>query len=62
MVERKVVDSVRDKVVAAGVRSPLLMPIMEGNKLESGDVAEFLKGRLSHLREMSSPQPRVRLS
>ncbi len=27
----------------AGVRSPLLMPIMEGNTLESGDVAEFLK-------------------
>ncbi len=61
MVERKVIDSVRDKV-ASGVRSPLLMPIMEGNTLESDDIAEFLKGRLSRLREMSSPRPRVRLS
>ena len=42
MVERKIVESVRDKT-ASGVRSPLLMPIMEGNTLESGDVAEFLK-------------------
>ena len=61
MVERKVVESVRDRL-ASGVRSPLLMPIMEGNTLESDDVAEFLKGRLSHLREKSSPQLRVRLS
>ena len=48
MIERKVVDSVRDKT-ASGGRSPLLMPIMAGNTLESGDIAEFLKGRLSHL-------------
>ena len=57
MVERKVIESIRDKL-ASGVRSPLLMPIMEGNTLESDDVAEFLKGRLSHLCE----KPRVRLS
>ena len=61
MIERKVVDSVRDKA-ASGVRSPLLMPIMAGNTLESGDIAEFLKGRLSHLHGMSSPRPRMRLS
>jgi len=61
MVERKIVESVRDKT-ASGGRSPLLMPIMEGNTLESGDVAEFLKGRLSNLREKSSPPPRARLS
>ena len=61
MVERKVVESVRDRL-ASGARSPLLMPIMEGNTLESDDVAEFLKVRLSHLREMSSPRSRVRLS
>ena len=61
MVERKVVESVRDKA-GSGVRSPLLMPIMEGNTLASDDVAEFLKVRLSHLREKSSPQPGVRLS
>ena len=61
MVERKVVDSVRDKV-ASGVRSPLLMPIMEGNTLESDDIAEFLKVRLSHLREKSTSRLRMRLS
>ena len=61
MVERKVVDSVRDKA-ASGVRSPLLMPIMAGNTLESGDIAEFLKGRLSHLHEKSSPRPQMTLS
>jgi hypothetical protein len=38
-----------------------LMPIMAGNTLESGDIAEFLKGRLSHLHE-SSPRPQMRLS
>ena len=61
MVERKVVEGVRDKA-ASGVRSPLLMPIMEGNTLESDHVAEFLKGRLSHLHEKSAPRPRIRLS
>ena len=61
MVERKVLESVREKS-AAGGRSPLLMPIMEGNTLATGDVAEFLKGRLSYLREKSSPLPRIRLS
>ena len=61
MIERKIVESVRDKT-ASGGRSQLLMPIMEGNTLESGDVAEFLKGRLSNLREKSSPLPRARLS
>ena len=59
MVERKVVDSVRDRTAG---RSPLLMPIMAGNTLESGDIAEFLEGRLSHLQEKSSPRPRMRLS
>lgn len=61
MVERKIVETVRDKA-GSGVRSPLLMPIMEGNTLESGDVAEFLKGRLSCLREKTSPLARIRLS
>ena len=61
MIERKVVDSVRDKA-ASGGRSPLLMPIMAGNTLESGDIAEFLKGRLSHLHEKSFPRPPMRLS
>ena len=61
MIERKVVESVRDKT-ASGGRSPLLMPIMAGNTLESGDIAEFLKGRLSHLQEKSSPRPRMSLS
>ena len=61
MVERKVVESVRGKA-ESGVRSTLLMPIMVGNTLESGDVDEFLKGRLSLLREWNSPRPRTRLS
>ncbi len=61
MVERKVIESVRDKV-ASGARSPLLMPIMEGNTLESDDVTEFLKGRLSRMQNKSAPRLRVRLS
>ncbi len=59
MVERKVVESVRDR---AGGRSPLLMPIMEGNTLESDDVDEFLKGRLSLMRKWTSPKAKGRLS
>ncbi len=61
MIERKVVECVRDKAVSS-VRSSLLMPIVEGNTLESGDVTEFLKGRLAHLREKPSHRPRIRLS
>ncbi len=61
MIERKVVEGIRDKAISNG-RSPLLMPIVEGNTLESNDVAEFLKGRLAHLSEKSSQPPRVRLS
>ncbi len=33
--------------VATGCRSQLLLPIMEGNTLESEDVAEFLSLRLA---------------
>ncbi len=61
MIERKVVEGVRDKEVSNG-RSPLLMPIVEGNTLESEDVAEFLKGRLAHLCERPSQRSRIRLS
>ena len=61
MVERKVVDSVRDKV-ASGEPSTLLLPIMEGNTLENDDIAEFLKGRLSDLHDKCAPWPRIRLS
>ncbi len=61
MVERKVVEGVRDKAVSS-FRSPLLMPIVEGNRLESDDVTEFLKGRLARLCEKPSQGWRVRLS
>jgi hypothetical protein len=33
--------------LAAGLRSQLLLPVMEGNTLESEDVAEFLSLRLA---------------
>ncbi len=61
MIERKVVEGVRDKAVS-NVRSPLLMPIVEGNTLESDDVAVFLKGRLARLCEKPSQRSRIRLS
>ncbi len=61
MVERKVVEGVRDKSVS-NLRSTLLMPIVEGNTLESEDVAEFLKGRLTRLCEKPSRRSRLRLS
>ncbi len=59
MIERKVVEGVRDKAVT-NVRSPLLMPIVEGNTLESDHVVEFLKGRLARLLE--KPAQRSRMS
>ncbi len=61
MIERKGVEGVRDKAVS-NVRSHLLMPIVEGNTLESDDVTEFLKGRLARLREKPAQQSRIRLS
>ncbi len=61
MIERKVVEGVRDKAVT-NVRSPLLMPIVEGNTLESDDVVEFLKGRLACLREKPAQRSRIRVS
>ncbi len=61
MVERKIEKSVHD-TADSSMRSQLLMPIMEGNTLESNDVTEFLKCRLSLLREWTSRQPSIQLS
>ena len=61
MVERRIEVSVREKS-SSGIRSPLLMPIIEGNTLGSDDVADFLKCRLSLLLESSSSRSSVRLS
>ncbi len=36
-----------DDVAGLGFRSHLLMPVVEGNTLESDDVCSFLAGRLS---------------
>ncbi|MGO8954355.1 MAG: hypothetical protein ACLPWS_04715 [Rhodomicrobium sp.] len=43
--------------VELGARSHLLMPVMEGNTLESEDVSSFLAGRLSAVDEESDPIP-----
>ncbi|MGO9171293.1 MAG: hypothetical protein ACLP7P_04930 [Rhodomicrobium sp.] len=48
--------------VEFSARSQLLMPVMEGNTLESDDVFSFLAGRLSAAGEESDPQPVTRLS
>ena len=57
MVEQEIEEQAQDK--DSGTRSPLLMPVMEGNSLQSGDVADFLKSRLSLLRETNKPSPPV---
>ncbi len=54
MAERELGKSVSEKSESEN-RSPLLMPVMEGNSLQSGDVADFLKTRL--LAEASRPVP-----
>ena len=46
----------------SGMRSPLLMPIMEGNTLQRDDVNEFLKCRLSLLRDWNPNLPKEKLS
>lgn len=48
MGEQSILDISHDEEEPA-IRSPLLMPIMEGNKLGSGDVSGFLKDRLERL-------------
>ncbi|MBI4725091.1 MAG: hypothetical protein HY765_08965 [Rhodomicrobium sp.] len=46
-----------------GLRSHLLMPVVEGNTLESGHVSGFLAGRLSiSSDESDEPRPAIRLS
>ncbi len=61
MAERSTEESIHDDVDFS-VRSPLLMPVMEGNTLGSDDVAEFLKGRLSLLSEWTAPLSSTHLS
>ena len=56
MAERDNMKNLGEKADSEG-RSPLLMPVMEGNSLRSGDVAGFLKTRLSLLRETKTPLP-----
>ena len=46
MTEQTIIQAVGDKA-GLGFRSHLLMPVMEGNTLESDDVCSFLAGRLS---------------
>ena len=46
----------------SGMRSPLLMPIMEGNTLQRDDVNEFLKCRLSLLHDWNLDLPKEKLS
>ena len=47
---------------AEGFRCRLLMPVMEGNTLESEDVSSFLAGRLSVDGEDSDSRAGIRLS
>jgi hypothetical protein len=61
MVEQSIQVSIRCRA-GSSVRSPLLMPVVEGNTLRSDDVAVFLKGRLSLMQERTSPPSSVRLS
>ena len=46
MTEQTIMQAAGDKA-GLGFRSHLLMPVMEGNTLESDDVCSFLAGRLS---------------
>jgi hypothetical protein len=46
MTEQTIVQATGDNA-GLGFRSHLLMPVMEGNTLESDDVCSFLAGRLS---------------
>jgi hypothetical protein len=46
MTEQTIIQAAGDKA-GLGFRSHLLMPVMEGNTLESDDVCSFLAGRLS---------------
>ncbi len=45
-----------------GIRSQLLMPIIEGHTLESEDVSRFLAGRLPAAKREGDPHPGARLS
>jgi hypothetical protein len=44
------------------LRSPLLMPVMEGNTLEDEDISHFLSGRLSPDGDESDPADGRKLS
>lgn len=44
------------------LRSHLLMPVVDGNRLEDKDISHFLAGRLSCDGEESDPADRRRLS
>jgi hypothetical protein len=61
MVERNTQESIHDKA-ASSTRSPLLMPIMEGDAPHREEVAELLRSRLSFLREWTSALPSAQLS
>ncbi|MGO9547005.1 MAG: hypothetical protein ACLPPF_19705 [Rhodomicrobium sp.] len=61
MNERDTIQTSSDKG-EPGVRSPLLMPVMQGNTLESEDVSSFLAVRLAALAEEIAPQPARLLS
>ncbi len=61
MVEQSSQESVRYKTGYAA-RSPLLMPVMEGNMLRRDDVAVFLKSRLSLFGNKASSSSTARLS
>jgi hypothetical protein len=47
---------------ALGLRSHLLMPIIDGRALEEEDVASFLAGRLSMEEEDGERRPNLTLS
>lgn len=61
MPEQTVTAPAANKALAA-LRSPLLMPVMEGNTLEDEDISHFLGGRLSHDGDESDPADGRRLS
>jgi len=61
MAEQNLTPPAGDKA-EIGIRCRLLMPVMEGNTLESEDVSSFLAGRLSVDGEDSDPLAGIRLS
>ncbi len=61
MAEQNVTEPTGDKA-ETGFRCRLLMPVMEGNTLDSEDVSHFLAGRLSADGEDSEPLAGNRLS